>query len=247
MSTPDRYRPDHGETLIEILMTVVILGICAVGLIGALSTGVVASDSHRRLTDAETLTRSYGELVKNTLLHEPQATLTADRSPASYAAGDTVTFPVDTTSAFTTTPPYVAVDGAVVKVSGMTASSITGTAQAAGGDGKGAVIRRYDTCVAPSFFDDLARGVVPAGNRTGTPSVTSVSYYARDNSLVATVTSDGDAGQAACRGYRTRPGATVCSGTDEWRTVCDPAWLRVTVAVSGGTGTSADILVRRVS
>ncbi len=246
---------DAGESLVEILITIVILGITSVGLVGALSTGVIASDSHRRVTDAETVTRAYGELVKDKLLREPQATLTADSEPPAYAAGDPVTLTVDKTDAFATPPPYVAVDGSVIKVSGITATSITGVAQGSGSNGKGAIVRRYDMCVAPSFFSDVAGDVISGtANRIDKPSVTSVRYYASDKSLIATITADGDAGQIACQKYRTLPGATVCTGTVDWWTACDPAWIRATVAVVSSdkqgaayTHTTTDVLIRRVS
>ena len=57
--------PDgRGETLVEILVAVAILGLAATALLGALGTVTSASALHREQATAETAIRSYAEAVK---------------------------------------------------------------------------------------------------------------------------------------------------------------------------------------
>ena len=51
--TTARHARDEGDTLIEILITVMVLGITVAGLIGALTLGISSTDAHRRLTNIE--------------------------------------------------------------------------------------------------------------------------------------------------------------------------------------------------
>lgn len=55
---------DAGVTLVELLVTVAILGIAFVALVGGMSTSIVGSDVHRKQATAESLVRSYAEAVK---------------------------------------------------------------------------------------------------------------------------------------------------------------------------------------
>ena len=78
--TPARpRRSEAGTTLVEVLITVMILGVAFVALLGGFGTSIVSSDVHRRQAVAETLVRRYAESVK------------ADRCwptcPGTYAAG----------------------------------------------------------------------------------------------------------------------------------------------------------------
>lgn len=237
---------DSGETLIEILVAVVIMGIASTGLIGALTTGIVATDSHRRLSDAETVVRSYGELVKSAVLHAPSTTLSTD--VAAYSAGDTVNLPVATTAGFTDAVPFtVAIDSVLLQVTAKSASSFTAEALASGSHKSGAILSRYEACPTPTYLTAHV-SYTNIADRISPPSISSVSYYARDNTLIATTTG-GVA--AACRDYW-QVGATTCAAMrpQEHRTSCDPAWVRVTVRVNssdtGSASTTTDVLIRRV-
>jgi prepilin-type N-terminal cleavage/methylation domain-containing protein len=76
---PDRLRGDAGVTLIELLVTVVILGVVFVAVLGGMATGMVVSDLHRKQATAETIIRSYAEAVK-------AASYTVCAGTAAYAA-----------------------------------------------------------------------------------------------------------------------------------------------------------------
>lgn len=81
--TPARpRRSEAGTTLVEVLITVMILGVAFVALLGGFGTSIVSSDLHRRQAQAETLVRRYAEAVK--------ATPCTATCPGSYAAGFTL-------------------------------------------------------------------------------------------------------------------------------------------------------------
>lgn len=54
---------ERGDTLVELLITVVILGVTVAGIIGALGNITLASDIHRRSANADTVLRSYSAYV----------------------------------------------------------------------------------------------------------------------------------------------------------------------------------------
>ena len=60
----NRARRDSGETLVEVLCTMVILGIAIAALLAGLSTTVLSSSRHRDTATANTLLRSYAEGLK---------------------------------------------------------------------------------------------------------------------------------------------------------------------------------------
>ena len=70
---------DAGSTLVELLMTVLILGVVFVVILGGMMTGLVASDLHRKQATSETVIRSYAEAVK-------AAPYSVCAAPAAYAA-----------------------------------------------------------------------------------------------------------------------------------------------------------------
>lgn len=55
---------DFGETLVEVLMTVAIIGIALGALIGALTVSLSSSVEHRSLANIDTVLRSYAETIK---------------------------------------------------------------------------------------------------------------------------------------------------------------------------------------
>ena len=62
--SPDRGAKEQGFTLVEMLITVAILGVVAVAMFGAIFTSVKASDLANRRTIAETELRRYAEYVR---------------------------------------------------------------------------------------------------------------------------------------------------------------------------------------
>ena len=58
-------RPDRGETLIEVLIAIAIIGITAAALFGGISAGIFSSTIHRHQTIAGTILESAGETLAN--------------------------------------------------------------------------------------------------------------------------------------------------------------------------------------
>jgi type II secretory pathway pseudopilin PulG len=67
---------DRGETLVELLVALVILGIAVVAIVGGLASSVLISDVHRKQAQAGVIVRDYAEAL--------QAAVTA--SQLNYAA-----------------------------------------------------------------------------------------------------------------------------------------------------------------
>lgn len=82
-----RKRSESGETLAELLVSVAILGILAVGVVGALASDITVSSADRDTASAEAVTRSFGAWITRTL-----------GSPSGYRAC--------TTTGSTTNPYY---------------------------------------------------------------------------------------------------------------------------------------------
>ena len=148
-------RQDAGETLIEILITIVVLAITVTGLIGALTVAIVGTDTHRRLSDVEVVTRAYGEQVVDQATHQPTTTLAADTAvgATSISVASSTGFPA---APFTSLPITVAVDGEVTKV-----TKIVGTTWTVGAlqetHTAGSVVQQY-------LFYDAVNGQCPSGS-----------------------------------------------------------------------------------
>lgn len=105
-------RPRHSEagtTLVEVLITVMILGVAFVAFLGGMGTSIMSSDLHRRQAEGETLVRRYAEFVK--------AQPYASGCPASYSS-----------AGFTPVPPRFTVLAPTVAyrdTSGGSACSVT--------------------------------------------------------------------------------------------------------------------------
>ena len=58
-------RRDAGESLIELLIAVAIMGIAVVAVVGLITTGIVMSDIHHKQAIAGAYVRDYAEYVEN--------------------------------------------------------------------------------------------------------------------------------------------------------------------------------------
>jgi type II secretory pathway pseudopilin PulG len=56
---------DEGETLLELVISVVILGISIVAILGGFATSIRMSDVHRKEANAGATVRDYGEWISN--------------------------------------------------------------------------------------------------------------------------------------------------------------------------------------
>ncbi|TDU91677.1 prepilin-type N-terminal cleavage/methylation domain-containing protein [Kribbella voronezhensis] len=64
MSARHRVADERGETLVEMLLAVAIMGIAAVALMAGLTTSVLMSDIHRKQATAGTAVRDYAEALQ---------------------------------------------------------------------------------------------------------------------------------------------------------------------------------------
>lgn len=58
-------RDDRGDTLIEVVMAVLILGIAAVAIVGGMALSVKVSDIHRKQADAGAALHDYAESLQS--------------------------------------------------------------------------------------------------------------------------------------------------------------------------------------
>ncbi|MDX6243727.1 MAG: hypothetical protein QOE76_1450 [Frankiales bacterium] len=63
MKAGRRVEGDRGETLLELIVAITILGICVVAFGTSIALGAQISDRHRRQADATTYVRNYAELI----------------------------------------------------------------------------------------------------------------------------------------------------------------------------------------
>ncbi len=99
-----RVRPgskDSGETLIELIMAVAIMGVVVVGIVGGIATTILMSDIHRKQATAGSYVRSYAEAV-GTYVGVPG---NFDPTTSPSALQKQVGFAAPTGFAATVTPP----------------------------------------------------------------------------------------------------------------------------------------------
>jgi type II secretory pathway pseudopilin PulG len=82
---------DRGDTLLELLIAVTIMGIAVVAIVSGLVTAIVMSDVHRKQTTAGSSLRDYAEAVEAMVAASPSsytscATTTTYATPTGYAA-----------------------------------------------------------------------------------------------------------------------------------------------------------------
>jgi type II secretory pathway pseudopilin PulG len=79
--------PESGELLVELLVTVAILGIGMVAVLGTIWTSLRVSDYHRKTVNADVVVRNYAEAMQQTsgtYVYIPCATLTGSTAYPAY-------------------------------------------------------------------------------------------------------------------------------------------------------------------
>jgi type II secretory pathway pseudopilin PulG len=233
-----RLRHDEaGETLIEVLLTIMVVGIGMTALIAGMTIAIVSSDAHRRLGDTEVITRDYGEAVKLAALHPVTTTLT--QSIGAHMPGDPETFTVANASRFPSAPFGVSIDTEEFAVIAVVGTTVTATALGSEGhngnpaQGPEANVTRYDAC--PTLTQLQPRFALPTGTSSGQfrpPSISKVAFFystgqpPSGQSLPAGIT---------CSGFwnSSSTGTTQgCALIGDHLTQCDPQLIRVTFSVS---------------
>lgn len=235
--------PERGETLLEILMAVAILGVASTGLIMGLSTGLFATDSHRRLSAGESTLRAYGELAKAAVLHPAQTVTTSAVGPFSKEDGS-LTIGVASTSDFPSSFPYtIALGDSLILVSAKTGTTFTGEPLAGGLFASGEEVRRYESCPNAAYFADILSAHPELGemDRLGEPEIGEIAFF------------DIAKSEVDCEEFRGEDGETICAVTGDQRTVCDPPWLRLALSIESTdagrsrTTLTSEIVIRRAA
>jgi prepilin-type N-terminal cleavage/methylation domain-containing protein len=76
---------DRGETLLELLIAVVILGVVLVSVVGGFATGTLTSDAHRKQSTAAAYAKDYAEAIQSAVT-KATVPYTGCASATTYAA-----------------------------------------------------------------------------------------------------------------------------------------------------------------
>jgi type II secretory pathway pseudopilin PulG len=124
-----RARCETGETLVEVLVAVVILGLAGVALMAGLGLSAKASDLHRKETTSGAYVRSYAEAIAN-YVATPGASNYKPCAPANWYNVSAVTATLNLPSGYAATQDAaksVGTNG--VAAAGCTLASDTGVQQ----------------------------------------------------------------------------------------------------------------------
>jgi Tfp pilus assembly protein PilV len=87
MQTRRRPGPnDQGETLIEVIMAVAIMGIAVVAIVGGIATTILMSDIYRKQATAGAYVRNYAEAVAAPANYQASASPSYDPATVGYVA-----------------------------------------------------------------------------------------------------------------------------------------------------------------
>lgn len=75
---------DRGDTLVEVLVAVVIIGLTATAVLGGFATSIASSAEHRQITNIDTALRSYASAATYELQQQPNPTFTQCATSSSY-------------------------------------------------------------------------------------------------------------------------------------------------------------------
>lgn len=62
----ERIRSEAGETLVELLITLLVISVGLVAIVGAMGSSIIASDAGQNMAMGEVVVRDVGEIVKRT-------------------------------------------------------------------------------------------------------------------------------------------------------------------------------------
>jgi type II secretory pathway pseudopilin PulG len=96
-----RLEGDEGETLLELVVAITILGVCVVAVASGIALSVQVSDIHRKETTVSAYARSYAEAIENTVANSSwvgcAATPTTYRTPAGFSLPSNTIYAADVT------------------------------------------------------------------------------------------------------------------------------------------------------
>jgi type II secretory pathway pseudopilin PulG len=102
MGAPD----DRGESLLELLVAVTIMGVAVVAMVGGIGTGILMSDIHRKQATAGAYVRDYAEAIENTVSGSATPATCATTTPATCYAPCATTARYASPAGFSAPPGY---------------------------------------------------------------------------------------------------------------------------------------------
>lgn len=88
---PRRHRGEEGETLVEVLVAVVLMGVAFVTVLGGIGTAIISSVTQAKVTTADSVIRSAAEQV----VDDPYVSCARDYRTPTTPAGYTVSVKVE--------------------------------------------------------------------------------------------------------------------------------------------------------
>ncbi|MFB6537767.1 type II secretion system protein [Streptomyces noursei] len=88
---PRRRRGEEGETLIEVLVAVVLMGVAFVIILGGIGTAIISSVTQQKVTSADSVIRSAAEKV----VSDPYVSCASSYETPAPPAGYTVTVKIE--------------------------------------------------------------------------------------------------------------------------------------------------------
>ena len=237
-------RGDHGLTLIEVVIAMLILSVAVITLVGGLATMVELSKEHRGHAAAETAARSFGQAVQAVAQTSTPLTATISAGATSITVADATTLPAAGSNS------YLLVEREVMRVTGINRAS--GVVTVVRGEGRStATGHSSGTDVVPLLHCPEASTLTPDPSlyptATGvSASITRVEYWRPATTSFSTSRNDCLADWAI---YCDQ--AVAATEVDELLAECNPGLFRVTVAVTSGgdsrlrgVGATTAVLVR---
>lgn len=88
---PRRPRGEEGETLVEVLVAVVLMGVAFVAVLGGIGTAIISSVTQQKVTGADSIARSAAEKI----VSAPYVSCARGYATATAPAGYTVTVEIE--------------------------------------------------------------------------------------------------------------------------------------------------------
>ncbi|GAA2663722.1 type II secretion system protein [Streptomyces lunalinharesii] len=92
VSRPRRRRGEEGETLIEVLVAVVLIGVAFVTIIGGIGTALISSVTQQKVTSADSVIRSAAEKVVSDPYVSCASSYETPTPPAGYTVAVTIEY-----------------------------------------------------------------------------------------------------------------------------------------------------------
>ena len=101
-SCEERRRAEAGDTLIEVLVAVIVVGLCGVALLLAFSTSITSTSTYRTLAALDTVLRSASETAVSQIQQQAPPQFSSCATPSYYNSNVSLGVPTGYDATFTT-------------------------------------------------------------------------------------------------------------------------------------------------